>query len=143
MDESQGARTWQMQGVRFIVVGLVSNLILYLLYLALTTLGLGHKTAMTLLYAIGVLQTFVFNKHWTFSHHGHISQSLLRYLAAYGSCYVINFISLYIFVDYLGLSHVLVQGIAIIGIAIILFLLQRYWVFTFEMIPTNTAGDTA
>jgi putative flippase GtrA len=114
---------------RYVVVGLISNAIGYLLYLLLTTLGLGHKTSMTLLYVIGTLQTFVFNKRWTFTHHGGTRQSLLRYLMAYGGCYILNLALLYFLVDQIRLPHLLVQGIAILGIALLLFFLQRYWVF--------------
>ncbi len=80
--------TWRIQGLRYIIVGLASNLVLYVVYLFFTMLGMGHKTAMTLLYVIGTLQTFIFNKRWTFSHVGNIQKSMMRYFAAYGGCYV-------------------------------------------------------
>ena len=44
------------QAIRFPVVGFASNLVLYLVYLGLTSIGLGHKIAMSILYVIGVLQ---------------------------------------------------------------------------------------
>lgn len=114
---------------RYVVVGLISNASGYLLYLLLTTLGLGHKMSMTLLYVIGTLQTFVFNKSWTFTHRGGTRQSLLRYLMAYGGCYILNLVLLYFLVDRIRLPHMLVQGMAILGIALLLFFLQKYWVF--------------
>ncbi len=124
--------TWRIQSLRFVIVGLASNLFLYLIYLGLTAMGLGHKSAMTLLYLIGTLQTFIFNKRWTFSHHGNIQNSMLRYLAVYGVCYLINLALLYTFVDRLGWSHARIQGFAILTIAILLFLAQKYWVFRYD-----------
>lgn len=118
---------WQL--FRFALVGLGSNAVLYLLYLLLTGLGLGHKTAMTLLYILGVLQTFVFNRHWTFRHQGKMPKALRRYLASYGFGYCFNLGMLLIMVDRLGLSHQIVQGILILITAGLLFLLQKYWVF--------------
>ena len=50
---------WRIQGTRFVIVGLVSNIVLYLIYLLITTLGVSYKIAMTMLYVIGTLQTFV------------------------------------------------------------------------------------
>ena len=47
------------------VVGLVSNGIGYLLYLGITAAGVGPKLAMTILYVIGVMQSFIFNKGWS------------------------------------------------------------------------------
>ncbi len=121
--------TWRIQGLRFIIVGVASNLVLYLFYLTLTTLGLGYKTAMTLLYAVGVLQTFFFNKRWTFEHDGATHAALLRYIVAYAFGYLLNLLVLLVLVDRLGLPHQWVQGVMIITLAAMLFLLQRYWIF--------------
>ncbi len=122
-----GDTRWQL--LRFALVGLGSNAVLYLAYLLLTEIGLGHKTAMTLLYILGVLQTFVFNRRWTFRHQGRMPKALLRYLASYGFSYFFNLAMLIIMVDILGLPHQIVQGILILIIAGLLFLLQKYWVF--------------
>ncbi len=118
---------WQL--FRFALVGLASNAVLYLVYLLLTELGLGHKTAMTLLYILGVLQTFVFNRRWTFRYQGRIPKALRRYLASYGFGYFFNLVMLIILVDQIGLSHRIVQGVLILITAGLLFLLQKYWVF--------------
>lgn len=120
---------WRREGARFAAVGLLSNATLYLVYLGLTALGLGHKLAMTLLFALGTLQTFVLNRTWTFRHGGRLPRSLARYLAAYGACYVLNLAVLYVLVDRHGLPHAVVQGFAILGIAVLLFLVQKLWVF--------------
>lgn len=111
------------------MVGLASNLVLFLLYLSLTGLGIGHKSAMTLLFVVGTLQTFVFNKRWTFTHQGYLQASFLKYLAVYGFAYLLNLTSLLVFADHLGLPHQIVQGVMILSLAILLFLLQKYWVF--------------
>ena len=122
-------KVWHLQSIRYIIIGLVSNLLLYLIYLSLTGLSIGHKTAMTLLFAIGTMQTFVFNKRWTFAHQGFFQTSFLKYLAVYGFAYLLNLMSLLVFADYLGLPHQIVQGVMILALAIMLFILQKYWVF--------------
>ena len=45
------------QFIRYATVGLAANGVGYILYLALTWAGMGHKTAMTLLYVVGVSMT--------------------------------------------------------------------------------------
>lgn len=114
---------------RFGVVGVVSNLLLYLLYLAATALGIGHKTAMTGLYCVGVLQTFAFNRVWTFRHRGHAGAPIARYWTVYGAGYLLNLALLYALVDVAGIAHQLVQAALIVLIAVLTFLLQKYWVF--------------
>ena len=117
------------QFIRYAVVGLASNVISYLLYLLATWLGIGPKTAMTWLYMLGVLQTFFFNKSWSFRFTGTASSALVRYTTAYALGYATNLLALMLFVDQIGLPHQLVQGVMILVVALMLFLAQRYWVF--------------
>ena len=129
MDKRIKLKDWWLQGIRFGIVGLTSNVVLYLFYLLVTTFGTGHKTAMSLLFAVGILQTFVFNKHWTFGHHGFLNSTFTKYVSIYSLAYVLNFCGLMVFVDHMGFPHQIVQGVMIVCIALILFFLQRYWVF--------------
>lgn len=85
---------------------------------------------MTLLYVVGVAQTFYFNRGWTFEHNGIISSALLRYIIVYAFGYVFNLALLVVFVDHCGWSHQWVQGGAILLTAIFLFLAQKLWVFS-------------
>lgn len=118
-----------VQFLRYAIVGVVSNAVLYALYLFLTWAGVGPKIAMTLLYAFGVAQTFVFNRKWSFQHQGKGSPALVRYASAYGFGYLLNLIVLLVLVDQWGFPHQWVQGAMILILAVMLFLLQRYWVF--------------
>ena len=117
------------QFLRFAIVGLVSNALLFLLYLVLTKLGMGHKVAMSSLYLVGVMQTFVFNKRWSFKHKGVVRTALFRYWLVYALGYLLNLLALMILVDRVGLPHQLIQGIMILVLAILLFVAQKFWVF--------------
>ncbi len=117
------------QLVRYVVVGLASNGVLFLCYLGLTWLAFGHKVAMTICFLAGVLQTFLFNRRWSFEHRGASAPALVRYTAVYVAAYVTNLFVLVILVDLSGLPHQWVQAVMIGFVAIIVFLLQRYWVF--------------
>ena len=122
---------------RYVTVGVLSNFGLYVGYLLLTFAGLGHKLAMSLLYVIGVLQTFAFNKRWSFEHRGPSSTPLLRYVLVYALGYAVNFAALVLLVDIAGAPHQLVQAGTIVAIAIGMFVLQKYWVFQ----PPVVAGE--
>lgn len=117
------------QFLRFATVGVISNVLLFLAYLALTKLGMGHKVAMSILYLIGIMQTFVFNKRWSFKYQGTVSTALIRYWIVYASGYFLNLFVLMILVDQLGFPHQLVQGVMILVLAILIFLAQKFWVF--------------
>ena len=119
----------EAQFTRYLIVGLVSNAILYLGYLGLTAFGMGHKLAMTALYVLGVSQTFFFNRSWSFQDTGSIRGVFVKYAAVYGTGYAINWSLLWLFVDELGLPHQVIQGILIFLVAIFIFSSLRFWVF--------------
>jgi putative flippase GtrA len=121
--------TTRTQFIRYMLVGLVSNAIIYVGYLLMTRFGIGPKLAMSFLYCIGTLQTFVFNKKWSFRFTGAPAPALVRYATVYAVGYVFNFISLVLLVDKAKLPHQLVQGVMIFVVAITIFIAQRLWVF--------------
>ena len=121
--------TTRWQFMRYAVVGLGSNLVLYIAYLYLTALGFDHKISMSVIYVIGVAQTFYFNRSWSFKHQGKLHGALLRYITSYAAGYLLNLSVLWLAVDYFNFPHQIVQGAMIFVLAALLFLLQKYWVF--------------
>lgn len=117
------------QFVRYCIVGVVSNAMLYALYLAATAAHVPPKMAMSGIYFVGVLQTFYFNKRWSFRDKGPDATTLIRYIVAYGTGYALNYILLVVFVDQWGIAHQYVQGAALVLVAVYLFGLQRFWVY--------------
>lgn len=122
-------KTTLAQLLRFAMVGLASNALGFCWYLLLTWLGMGPKAAMTLLFLIGTLQTFIFNKRWSFQYGGTDRLVLVRYLAAYGMGYMLNLAMLIVLVDHANYPHAPVQAALIVVVAAMMFLLQKFWVF--------------
>ena len=117
------------QLLRFGFVGIASNGVLYVFYLAMTNQAIDHKVAMTIAYVLGVIQTFVLNKKWSFEDKGSGPKSFLRYVWVYVLIYVFGLSFLAILVDVIGFPHQIVQGINIIVCGVLSFALQKYWVF--------------
>jgi putative flippase GtrA len=126
---SEGRRNVVLALVRYGVVGLCTNVVGYFLYLGVTLLGIGPKTSMSLLYAIGATMGFIGNRRWVFAHDGSAVASMLRYWIAHSIGYGINFAMLYGLVDVLGYSHRIVQAVAILVVAGCLFLMFHFFVF--------------
>jgi putative flippase GtrA len=122
-------RRKNLQIIRFAAVGLISNIILYMAYLLLTAAGLGYKVAMSLLFVVGVLQTFIFNNSWTFSNETRIQSAFVKYIAVYVLAYAFNLAALMFFVDWLNFPHEVIQVVAIVIISACTFIVQRRWVF--------------
>ena len=123
------ARTLFPTLVRYAVVGLTTNAIGYGVYLLVTWMGVPPKMAVTLLYPVGAMVSFLGNRKWTFSHEGEALPSLVRYWVTHCMGYGLNWLLLYVFVDHLGHPHQWVQGIAVFVVAGFLFVMFRFFVF--------------
>ena len=117
------------QLMRYGIVGLSTNALGYVLYLGLTALGIGPKLAMSLLYMVGVLQTFVFNKSWTFRYVGQGRAAFQRHVVLYVTGYLVQFLLLALMVDTLGWRHQWVMAGVILLMAVFFFLGLKFWVF--------------
>lgn len=117
------------QLIRYGLVGVTINLLLYIGYLLISYLGLEPKKSMSLIYVIGLGIGFYVHRQWTFVHCGDARQAIFRYAFSHLLGYFINFFLLVGLVDHLGYPHELVQGAAILVVATFLFIVFRYWVF--------------
>lgn len=113
----------------YAVIGLLTNFLGFTLYLLLTYFWSLPKLTMTVLYSVGALIGFFANRRFTFCHDGSIGMTGLRYMFAQLLGYLLNLSLLVLFVDWLGFAHQLVQAVAIIVVAIFLFVLSRFFVF--------------
>ncbi len=128
MSRCLGKQNLDKQVVRYIIVGVASNTIGYLLYLMLTQLGVGHKTAMSCLYVIGVAFNFYLNRSWTFRSAQPVRTGLARFLLAIALGYLLNLVWLYVFVDLAGWRHELVQLAAIVVISVYFFMINKHYI---------------
>ncbi|MCW5299428.1 GtrA family protein [Herbaspirillum lusitanum] len=117
------------QVVRYGIVGVLNNLLGYLIYLALTWLWLDPKLAITLLYPIGAMTAYFGHAKYAFAYQGAHSYGVLRYVMAHLIGYAIDVSLLHVFTDRLGFPHQAVQACAVIVVGGVLYLLFRYWVF--------------
>lgn len=117
------------QVFRYGLVGLVSNLTGYLVFLLITYWGVEPKAAISLLYVVGATIGFIGNRQWAFAYQGALLGAGARYFVAHLFGYLINFLILLILVDRLGYSHQWVQAGAIFVVAGFLFIVFKYFVF--------------
>lgn len=115
--------------MRYAIVGVATNICAFLLYVFVTFLGVSPVLTISIFYPIHIGVAFYFNKKWSFNHKGRMSMSAIRYLISYIGCYVLNVAVLEFFSGYLGFSHLIVQAVAVVMIALLLFLAQKFWVF--------------
>lgn len=117
------------QIVRYGVVGVLNNLLGYLIYLLVTRLWLDPKMAVTLRYPIGAVTAYLGHARYSFAYIGCISHGIARYTIVHMIGYGANISMLYLFWYRLEYPHQMVQAVAIVAVAGILYILFRYFVF--------------
>lgn len=117
------------QIARYGVVGMLNNLLGYLIYLVVTWLWLDPKVAITLMYPVGAATAYFGHAKYSFAFGGRASHGIVRYVLAHLIGYAVNLGMLYILTDRLGYPHQLVQAVAVFVVAAVLFLLFRHFVF--------------
>lgn len=128
MDRSQISRIFG-QLARFGVVGLTVNVALYLVYIAFTWAGIGPITSSTLVFAMGIPISLFGHSRITFR----VSDVTLGRKAVFAGGYVLGYAvqigTLSALHLGLGLPHQLSQLMAMIVVALSLFVYQKTLVF--------------
>ncbi|MDQ7075206.1 MAG: GtrA family protein [Gammaproteobacteria bacterium] len=116
--------------VKYGLIGIISNTVIFILYLTGIFFGMDPKIIMTILYISGASLSYWANRKWTFSHTGNIKTSGTRYFFSHFVGYTANLLILIAMIDLLGYNPALSQGFAIVIVALLLFLLSKYFVFS-------------
>ena len=121
----------------YALIGVLTNFLGYATYLTLTYLWGAPKLMMTALYLVGASIGFLANRRFTFRHDGGIGITAVRYLLAQVAGYLLNLVLLLLFVDWFDFPHQIVQAIAIVVVAIFLFVVLRIFVFAQSLAVTG------
>jgi len=128
MRRSQSGQ-FQTQFIKYIAIGAGTNSLGYGIYLLITWLGVGSIVGMSMVYASACLASFIGNKNWTFGAKTRSRKLLPRYLVVQLAGYLTNLALLLVLYGSLRVPHQLVQLLAMVVVAIELFLMNKYYVF--------------
>jgi putative flippase GtrA len=118
------------QFVKYLLVGGFSNSLGYGLYIAITLVGVSPIVGMSIVYVAASVTSFTANRGWTFQSDASLSRSALRYILSQTVGYGTNLVILYWLYYKLGVPHQVAQLVGIGVVAVELFLLNRYYVFS-------------
>jgi len=80
-------------------------------------------------YGAGTINSFIWNKFWTFQVKHQAGTQFGRFLALNLSCLVLSSASLFLFTDYLRWSYLPVWFVTMAVVTIVNFMVSKYWVF--------------
>ncbi|SFE86169.1 Putative flippase GtrA (transmembrane translocase of bactoprenol-linked glucose) [Paenibacillus algorifonticola] len=118
------------QSMKFVVVGLMNTLIGYLLFfVCLQFFHLDYTLSLVISHILGVFNSFIWNKRWTFNIRHSSKAMLIKFLFTYLVTFIINYLLLLLFVEMLLVNPVFSQLIAMVFTTGISFFGQKYWSF--------------
>jgi putative flippase GtrA len=127
------------QFVKFGVVGVSNTLLTLLVYtLLLKVFGLWYVAASAMGFAVGAVNGFLWNRAWTFR--GHVGDALtpVRWFVVQGCGLLGNSGLVFLFVDGAGAGKLAGQGLTIVIVMMLTFIVNRSWTFRAQ-VPTAFA----
>ncbi len=116
------------QLIRFALVGVISNGVAYVTYL-LMALMMRPVVAMTVLYGVAFLMSFLGNRTFTFKHKSRLVPTVFRFTAMHVLLFTFQYSLHSYFVSVLGYPHQAVQAVSTIVIGVLSYTISRIFVF--------------
>ena len=123
---------WKRSLVRYTLTGTAMSVAMYGGYALLETSGLSPQWAISIVYPLAVIASYVINRRFTFgSNRAHTTASW-RFILAHSTGYVLNVSLLTVFATLFGFPHLIVEAIVIVVVGLSLYALMRFFVFPSE-----------
>jgi len=117
------------QAGRFGASGLVNTALGVFVIFLLTALGLNYVLANAGGYLVGLMTSFLLNKHWTFRAKGDQKGELIRFLAVFAVGYLVNIAAVAFAVEILGWRALVAQLVGVACYVALSFLGMKFLVF--------------
>lgn len=96
MSHSHQKRREMLRFIKYCTVGALNTLLtLGVIFVCKSVLEINPYVSNALGYIVGVLNSFLWNKKWVFKSHGRTSREAVKFLAGFGVCYVLQFITVW------------------------------------------------
>ncbi len=118
------------QAFRFGMVGILNTVLtLFIIWFLYAILHMGYYGANAIGYLAGFINSFYWNKNWTFKSGGRPIPELALFILVFGISYGIQVFVLWFFMDLLNVGIVVSQAISMCAYTAVNFLGNRYLTF--------------
>jgi putative flippase GtrA len=117
------------QWLRFAAVGATNTLLSWCAYALLYRIGLHYLLASALAFALGVANSYIWNRRWTFRSRGRWAPEALRFAVVQCVGLGVDVGLLYGLVDGVGVHHLIAQALVFPAASAVTFVLSRQWAF--------------
>lgn len=124
---------------KYVLVGMVNSIICFVSFAALVFYGVHYIVASLVSYALGVTNSYVWNKYFTFRRTGGNRTELVRFFSVYAAQYIIGLVGLIVLVELVRLRPIASQTVILAISVLFSFFAHKHW--TFRVNPTPRAGN--
>src|SRR5665648_459022 len=119
-----------LEFMRFCMVGTVNTGVDFVIFAALSYMGVMLLVAQCVSYSCGVLNSFILNRNWTFPEHGQSSGKLIRFLVLNLCTLTITYGLLVYFHNVLAWPLLICKLLATVASLGINYVGSRLWIFS-------------
>ena len=115
---------------KYSIVGIFNTIIgLSVIYFLFNVLNFSYIFSNILGYACGLVNSFIWNKKWTFRSSEHYSKEIIPFLTVFGISYAVNLLAVIILVELCDIYPNVAQIMGIAAYSLTNFSVNRYWTF--------------
>lgn len=129
------SRTRKGKGVRFIVTGVIVNLVLFVVLELMLRTGLDYRIAVTVSYCFGMVWGYTQNRIWSWNSRSPIFASFQRYVFVYAVIYVLHILFVILLVEGLSVGPLLATFISALCLTVPAFIVLDRFVFSERVSP--------
>lgn len=121
-------KLFDIQFIKFCIVGLANTAISFAVYLCLLKFGVHYLLGSAIGYVVGVLNGYLLSSRYVFKHSLKISVAI-KYVITYLGTLGVNLSTMYFLVQILGFGKVISQVLVICLNLLINFFINKFWTF--------------
>jgi putative flippase GtrA len=132
------------QFIKYGVIGVGNTLLGYGIYVLGVELGLPYLVGLVVGYAVGGLNSYLLNRHWTFDAGG-ISHARAggRFFVVWACSVLVNIVVLYILVNRFHATKIPTQAVLQTLVTTLTFFVNRNWAFAGDPEPAAVSEPAA
>jgi putative flippase GtrA len=115
---------------KFVLVGISNTLLTAItIWILLNNLHYSEYISNIIGYIIGLINSFIWNRKWTFNSNLKIKETLFKFIVTFAISYLFQFVNLYLLRHYTTIDPYFCQLLSIIVYTLLNFLLNKYYTF--------------
>lgn len=119
-----------IQFIKFGIVGISNTLLTALIiWILLKVLHCSDYFSNFTGYIVGLLNSFIWNRKWTFESKTKVSATLFKFILTFAICYILQLGNLYLLLHFTHIDSYICQLLSIVVYTIINFILNKNYTF--------------